>query len=341
MKKVGAVSGKFRILHNAHKEYIIKATLEVDELHVFIVDDPKIIRYATIKETQIAIGEILKHIDIDYYIHIAPYTLDMLEWDNYVIKTVGHSNITMYNSKEEYTNIKLKTGYINCTHSLSISASEIEKNPYKELNFRNIAREYMPYLNKKIVISGIESCGKTEMAKKISMIFDTEFSREYGRYYADECLGGEDDAYDAIDFEKIAIKQMVQDEKKNRLAKRFLVVDTDPIVTLRFLDAYYQEYKERKILTSGFEKSYQKYRMRLVQICKEYHADLTIILAPNVKFVEDGQRWVVDQNERNKNHQELLRLYKELGKKFIVIDEENYKQRFKNVENKIIELLEK
>ncbi len=339
MKKVGAVSGKFRILHNAHKEYIIKATLEVDELHIFIVDDPKIIRYATIKETQIAIGQILKHIDVDYYIHIAPYTQNMLEWDNYVIKTVGHNNIKMYNSKEEYTNIKLKTGYINCTHSLSISASEIEKNPYKELNFRNIAREYMPYLNKKVVISGVESCGKTEMAKKIALIFDTEFSREYGRYYAEEHLGGEDDAFEAIDFEKIAIKQLVQDEQKNIDAKRFLVVDTDPIVTLRFLDAYYLEYKERKILTSEFEASYQSYRKRLVQICLDYQADLTIILAPNVKFVEDGKRWIIDQKERMKNHHELLRLYQELGKRYIVVDDINYKARFRNVEGKIINLL--
>ncbi len=328
MKKHGAVSGKFRILHNAHKEYIVKATLEVDVLHVFIVDDPSIKRYATVKQTQAAIGSILQQLDIEYYIHIAPYTKDMLAWDQYVIKTIGHDDIIMYNSKEEYTNVILKTGYINCEHALSISASEIEKNPYANHNFRNIANEFMPYLNKKVVISGVESCGKTQMSTKLAMLNSTVYSRECGRFYAEECLGGEDDAFEAIDFVEIATRQMVQDKMMNMDAKRFLIVDTDPIVTLRFLDAYYKEYEERGILSEEFKKNYAKYRSDLYKICQDYEADLTIVLKPTVKFVADGQRWEVDQEIRLKNHEDLIALYRELNKEVYVIESDNYKERF-------------
>ncbi len=339
MKKYGAVSGKFRILHNAHKEYIVKATLEVDVLHVFIVDDPQIKRYASIKQTQAAIGKILQELDITYYIHIAPYTTDMLAWDNYVIETVGHDDIIMYNSKEEYTNVKLETGYINCEHALSISASEIEKNPFADHNFRNIAGEYMPYLNKKVVISGVESCGKTQMATKMALLNSTTYSREVGRFYAEECLGGEDDAFEAHDFVEIAMRQLVQDQRVNERAKRFLVVDTDPIVTLRFLDAYYQEYEERGILSSEFKANYKKYRQKLYQICQDYNADLTIILSPSVRFVTDGQRWEVADEIRLNNHKTLLSLYKELNKEVLVIEADNYKDRFSQAQEAITNML--
>ncbi len=341
MKRIGAVSGKFRILHNAHKEYIVKATLEVDILHVFIVDDKTIKRHATIKETQAAIGKILQELDVKYYIHIAPYTTDMLEWDNYVINTIGHKDVIMYNSKEEYTNVKLKTGYINCEHALSISASEIEKNPFADHNFRNIASEFMPYLNKKVVISGVESCGKTQMATKMAMLNSTVYSREVGRYYAEECLGGEDDAFEAQDFVEIAMRQLVQDKQMNNNAKRFLVVDTDPIVTLRFLDAYYLEYKERNILSESFEENYQLCREKLYKICLDYNTDLTIILAPNVRFVADGLRWQQEQTVRQKNHETLLNLYAELGKEVVVIDADNYKERFKQASDEITKVLKR
>ncbi len=315
MKKIGAVSGKFRILHNAHKEYILKATLYVDVLHVFIVDDPTIERYSSVGETKKAIIQMLKGIEIEYYIHIAPKIDSMLEWDEYVIKLLGTTKVVMFNSKEEYSNVKLQTGYINCQHALSISASEIEKNPYLEHNFKNIASEYRPFLNYKIAISGIENCGKTQMIRKIAKIYQTAASEDMYKNYLEHNFNNENTELTLREYGKICAEQQISNEQANKKANRFVIIDNDYAMLLNKLLTIKTKYNssEFEIIKKQIEFNWQLNRN-----------DLTLVIKPK---------------QINEQYQQLIEIYEENKVNYIEIEINDYQKMFAEIEKKIYKLL--
>ncbi len=315
MKKIGAVSGKFRILHNAHKEYILKATLYVDVLHIFIVDDPTIERYSSVGETKKAIIQMLKGIEIEYYIHIAPKINSMLEWDEYVIKLLGTTKVVMFNSKEEYSNVKLQTGYINCQHALSISASEIEKNPYLEHNFKNIASEYRPFLNYKIAISGIENCGKTQMIRKIAKIYQTAASEDMYKNYLEHNFNNENTELTLREYGKICAEQQISNEQANKKANRFVIIDNDYAMLLNKLLTIKTKYNssEFEIVKKQIEFNWQLNRN-----------DLTLVIKPK---------------QINEQYQQLIEIYEENKVNYIEIEINDYQKMFAEIEKKIYKLL--
>lgn len=333
--KLGVVSGKFRLLHKAHKELITRATLEnIDSLAIVIYDTPEIKRYSTVAELRIAIGNMFRDIDMPYQIIIYNGDLNDVEsLEQYLIDTVGHDDIVMFDSKNVYPNVRLANKYITCTASINISSSQIEENPYTTENYENIAKEFMPYINKKVVLSGIESSGKTQFCKKLANVYNTTYSSEVGRFYGERMLGGDDDSYTPKDFVFIAMDQMKQDKIINRDAKRCLFVDTDPFVTLRFLRSYYEEYEARNLITEEFKKEYDDAKAMLETLCKTYKYDVIFILSPDVPFVADGLRWEQSDEVLRSRFQELLAIYDSFGVEYKIIDKSSYIDRFEAIEN--------
>ncbi len=331
--KYGICAGKFRILHKGHKEYFIQASGEVEKIHIVIADDEKTKRYSSVYELKQSIGEIMKNLKIDYEIHISPnYRGDIEGWEQWLIDNLKIEDVKdwiIFNSKENYENHKLKNGYLNLFMSKKISSSNIEENPYTLENSNYICDEFLPYMNKKIVISGTESCGKTVMCKKLSTLFDTKFSEEYGRYHGRKFLGGQDDCYRPKDFAHIAMQQILQDKEVNLGAKRILVVDTDMIVTLRFLYEYMEELKNNIEWTEELEQEFIYAENTLRGLAKVHKQDLTILLAPTVEYYDDGIRWSKDNEERMRNYEDLKKLYDEFDIKYVEVKSSNYNDRFK------------
>ncbi len=315
MKKIGAVSGKFRILHNAHKEYILKATLYVDILHIFIVDDLSIERYSSVSETKKAIIEMLKGIEIEYYIHIAPKIDSMLEWDEYVIELLGTTQVVMFNSKEEYSNVKLQTGYINCQHALSISASEIEKNPYLEHNFKNIATEYRQFLNYKIAITGIENCGKTQIIRKIAKIYQTSASEDMYKDYLKLNLNNEKAELTLREYGEICAKQKINNRQANKNANRFVIIDNDYGMILNNLISNKNNYEteEFDLIKKQIEIDWQLNKN-----------DLTIVIKPQ---------------QINKKYQQLIEIYEKNEINYVEVETNYYQKMFAEIEKIIYKLL--
>lgn len=334
LKKIGVVSGRFRLLHKAHKEVITRATLEdIDELCIIVIDSPGTKRYSTITELRIALGNMLQGIDLDYQVLVISKEIATTEeLEDFVIAHYQHHNIVMYDSRVRYQNVKLMNQFIYCPLSEKITTASIEDNPYEIENYENIAAEFMPYINRKIVISGTESSGKTQFSKKLANIYNTVYSPEVGRFYGSKYLGGDDEAFSPKDFVFIAMEQMQQDRMINNEAKRCLFVDTDPFVTLRFLNSYYQEYASRGVLTEEFEKEYLDAKEMLESVCKTYRCDLIILLAPTVDYIDDNLRWTQTQAERNQRFEELKQIYDNYKMPYIVIDSSDYKERFTQVE---------
>lgn len=340
--KVGVVSGKFRLLHKAHKEVIVRATLENIEKLVIVIHDLKgIERYSTIAELRIAIGEILKDIDMEYEIIICKEEFSNIKkWEQFVIEKVGHNDILMFNSKEDYENILLDNMYINCKNALSVSATKIEQNPYDINSYEQISKEFMPYINKKIVISGVESSGKTQISIKLSKALNTVYSPEYGRTYASKYLGADDEAFMPKDFVFIAQNQLNQDRKVNKEARRALIVDTDSYVTLRFLKSYYEEYEKRGLITEEFLKEYEDAKSMLETICKTNKSDLIFLLKPDGVYVEDGIRWEKQtSDERFKRFNQLKELYDRFEQPYIIVEGDNYKEKFAFIEDEIEKIM--
>ncbi len=335
--KAGVVCGKFRLLHKIHKELITRATLEsIDKLYILIIDSPNIKRHSTISELRIAIGNMLKDIDMDYQIIISGNEFDnIIDLEQFLIAQIGHDNIVILDSKDKHKNKLIDNIFINCHASTSISSSQIEENPYLVDNYENIALEFMPYINKKVILTGTESTGKTQFCKKLSNIYNTTYSPEVGRFYARLELGYDDEAFTPKDFIFIAMEQLKQDKLKNLQAKRCLFVDTDPFVTMRFLMCYYEEYKARDLITEEFEKEYEDAFTMLDTLCKTYKYDYVFLLTPDVPFIEDGQRWQQTEEVLRNRFNQLKSIYDKYGVNYNIINQKTYKERFAEIEKQL------
>ncbi len=343
MEKVGIISGKFRLLHKGHKEALIRASFEkIDKLLVIIDNSNDYKRYSTVENLNIAINETLQGIDhLKHEVIVCSQDVSTIEkWEAYVIDTVGHQNIVMFNSKEDYKNKRLENKFIKCPNSIGVSSTEIEREPFNYENYANIANEFKKFMNRKIVLSGVESSGKTQFAKKLAGVLNTNYSPEYGRYYASERLGGNDNIFTPKDFIFIAMEQIKRDRSYNINSNRILIVDTDPYVTLRFLNSYYEEYKKRGILNGEFVKEFEDAKLMLDTICRTYKSDITILLTPDVPYVKDGIRWEEqEQNERIKHYKELKEIYEHYNVKYVEVNGEDYKERFNKLEEEVAKII--
>ncbi len=143
--KVGIVSGKFRILHNGHKEVIKKASKEdIDKLVVIIHTNEKYVRYSTINSLTSALEQILEETKKPYEIIKTDQIFNTLsQWEDFIITTIGHKSILMFNSKEDYPNEKLDNKYIKCAQYEGVSATLIEDKLLNNIYDENIVDEFV------------------------------------------------------------------------------------------------------------------------------------------------------------------------------------------------------
>ncbi len=176
MKRLGIVSGKFRIFHKGHRDVILKAIqCDIDKLVIIIHNQKDVKRYSTIEELKNSINEILKEVDKEYEIvYTTKNFSDFDEWEEYVLNKFKGWDILMFNSKENYQNIKLNNTFINCDVPLSVSASEIEKNPFGKENFKNISEEFKSFLKQRVNVLINTTYSKIEF-----YLFNEEFNKLY------------------------------------------------------------------------------------------------------------------------------------------------------------------
>ena len=190
-----------------------------------------------------------------------------------------------------------------------ISATEIRRDILN--NWHYILGPARPFFAKKVLIAGTESCGKTTLTKCLAKLYNTSWSEEVGRYYADQYLGGDETIYTDEDFSRMAHLQAEQDYHALRTANKVCFFDTDAVVT-----DYYSEL-------------YMGHRNRLVEayISPEKY-DVLLYLAPDVKWVDDGMRLNGSQERREALDQRLLGMYREFGfEDKIVIIRGDYNER--------------
>ena len=190
-----------------------------------------------------------------------------------------------------------------------ISATEIRHDILG--NWHYILGPARPFLAKKVLIAGTESCGKTTLTKCLAKLYNTSWSEEVGRYYARDYLGGDESIYTDEDFGRMAHLQAEQDYHALRTANKVCFFDTDAVVT-----DYYSEL-------------YMGHRNKLVEAyISPTKYDVLLFLTPDVKWVSDGQRLNGDQERRERLNRRLLAMYEEFGfKDKTIIVRGNYNER--------------
>ncbi|MDO5144480.1 MAG: multifunctional transcriptional regulator/nicotinamide-nucleotide adenylyltransferase/ribosylnicotinamide kinase NadR [bacterium] len=175
-----------------------------------------------------------------------------------------------------------------------ISATEIRKDIFN--NWHYILGTARPFFAKKVLIAGTESCGKTTLTKYLAKLYNTSWSEEVGRYYANKYLGGDETIYTDEDFARMAFLQVEQDYHALRTANKVCFFDTDAVV-----NNYYSEL-------------YMGHRNKLIeQLISAERYDLLLFLTPDVKWVSDGMRLNGDQARREALNNRLLAMYREFG----------------------------
>ncbi|MDN3585587.1 AAA family ATPase [Pedobacter aquatilis] len=320
--KRGLVIGKFMPIHNGHVALINFAAAQCDELIVsmsYTPSDPinAELRFNWIKEifkTQPNIKPALIADDFDND-NLALEERTKI-WARKMQEV--YPKIDVLFSSEEYgepfaLNLQAKHFLFDQARLvIPVSATMIRSNPLRCWNY--IPDDVKPHFVKKICFYGPESTGKSTMAEKMALTYETEFVPEVAR----ELITSNDISVD--DIIKIGNAQTQRVIDKTRIANKVLFCDTDIITT-----QIYSQHYLRAIPEILFELEAQiKY-------------DLYFLLDIDIEWVADNLR---DQGHRRK---EMFALFKnELDKRSVPYIEikGDYKEREDKVKAIINMMLE-
>jgi HTH-type transcriptional repressor of NAD biosynthesis genes len=192
-----------------------------------------------------------------------------------------------------------------------ISSETILQNGLKY--YDHLALVSKPYFNKKVLIVGSESTGKTILSKSLANYFNGKFVPEYGR---------QREQYTIQQFKKTAAEwtideyinvcltqnEIIEEEMKNPI--RLLFVDTDAMIT----EMYSQ------LLIKQTSKIFN-------EIIKNQKYDLILYLeSNNTTWVNDGIRFM--QHKREETDELIKDKLKKYNREYIILDNrEGYDSR--------------
>ncbi len=166
---------------------------------------------------------------------------------------------------------------------MPVSGTAVRADPYK--NWHYLPAPVRAYYAKRVAILGPESVGKSTLTKRLSTHFSTIGVEEYARQFFDEQLAAGKSARGEFKYDDLSVVargQNALEQSLVRYANRVLITDTDMLTTLTWSQYLYGRY-EPWLYEAAHAQSY----------------DLTLLLRPeSTKFVQDGQRVMVDDSTR-------------------------------------------
>lgn len=333
---VGFLGGKFLPFHQGHIYMIMAASNMVDKLYVVLSSsenrDKELcerdgIKYMPAEVRMSWIGRSLNDLDNIEIINIKDdHWNDDYNWEEgaNAIKAAIPEKITrVFSSEPEYDKY-FSLYYPEAKHVVidegrnivPISATELRKNIYKHWNM--LPSSVASFFVKKVVVVGTESTGKSTLVKKLAKFYNTNYVPEIGRKYCEKYKNMLTPAM----FNSIAMEHYLEQEKAVEQSNKLLFIDSEAIITEYYLEAYAK--KEGFIFDGSFLSS-------IIQLQKY---DLILYLEPDVKWVDDGFRFLGDEDERRKNNEYLKWLFAHFGFQYNIVSG-SYSERF----NQSIELV--
>lgn len=307
-KKIGMYGGKFLIPHLGHVFCMTVASTIVDELHVIVSYDEEYEKRVSFKDSKVEHISYLQRVrwwkeitrDMEHVTVHAVYETNNGEFESWkagakaINEAIGETITHVFSSEFSYGEFFSKL-YPTAEHVVidegrnkyPISATKLRtEGVYKHWDM--LPDVVKRYFVKRVVVVGTESCGKSTLVRNLATLYNTNFVEEHGRTYFEE-LG----SYDTFeeDYLKIAYRQKHFEEQGLKRANKLLFIDTEALVTNRFLMTYH-----------GYGL---KDTQTLFQIAESQKYDLWLFLESDVEWVDDGTRTLGEQSERDKGNDML------------------------------------
>lgn len=340
MFNVGVFPGKFIPPHRGHLNSIINAATQCKKLYVVVSDNDRITKLECkknkLRPMDLAIRAKWLSIELQSFKHIEVLMLDETEvpdypngwgmWARKLIELIPEKFDVIFGGEPEYLEqhvvnfpgIKYEIfDYKRARYP--ISATKIRDNPLKYWDYILGSSRYN--FAKRVLITGTESCGKSTITNYLGKIYHTSWTNEVGRYYSEKYLGGNENVFSIEDFEHIAFMQYMEDNKALKTCNKVVFFDTDAVVTQYYLYEYLREYSKN-----------------IEQFIDPGKYDKVLLFTPDTEWVDDGLRFLSDQDLRWQLHKKLKQMYTDygFGEGKIVEISGNYKQRL----NKAVEIVD-
>jgi len=308
---IGFIGGKFLPLHSGHLYVISLAKTYVDKLYVIVCYSKNQPFDHLLRQSWL--GKELADIEgIEIFAVEDTFDKDgnyqWKEGSTTIKNKIGNHIDYIFSSEQSYDEI-FKKLYPTTKHIIfdrniiPISGTKIRENPFKYWEY--IPTEVRKHFVKKIAIVGIESCGKSTMAKYLSKTFNTNYVKEVGRDY---CYDYTNKLTPEL-FNEIAMKHFLLQNKLSEQSNKLMFVDSEAIITQYYHIVYF-----------GYKSKFIESIIDLQQF------DLYLFLEPDVEWVNDGIRFL--GNNRDFENNILKEMLNERNIKYITISG-NYTDRLK------------
>lgn len=326
MYKVGMYGGSFNPMHNGHLKCIIKAACMCERLYIVLNIGTKReeidykIRYRWLYQATKHIGNVKIIILKDDCEKKSDYTLERSKEDSeFVKREIGEPiDIVFCGSDydaDSFWNVNYPDSEFYVFERDGISSTQIRENIYDHWDW--LPNFVKPYYVKKVLIIGIESSGKSVLTINLANYFNTNYIEEAGRDIS--MKSGTDQMMLDEDFTEILLTQKMNEIKAIEHSNKVLFCDTDCLITQFFLK--FLEGDDENIRLSDAIDALNRY-------------DLILFLAPDVKWVQDGDRSEEIRDNRPMYKEMLANIYSSHGKNFEYV-EGDYFTKF----NKCVELV--
>lgn len=241
-----------------------------------------------------------------------------------MVKLMGHFDVA-YSSEPEYS-ANFQRFYPWAApvvldeqrNRYPISATAIRSMPFYEA-YGHLPREYQKLVNKKVLFTGTESCGKSTLVRKLAAALGTSFTEEQGKL-ACERVGLPSPG--AEQYPQFVCAQVMADAEAVKRANMVALCDTDAIVTEFYLNVL----EGRGSLPVARE------------VARLNEWDLVFFVEPTVPWVDDGLRTSPLQAQREAQARMLRVVYENLGYELITLDGD-YRQNYERALYEIQKLL--
>lgn len=331
MYNVGVFPGKFVPPHRGHLNGILQAGTKCRKLYVVVSHDSNLdtelfknspIKQPTMQQKarwlsiELADLEHIKVVMLDET-NIPLYPHGWKEWAKLLNQAVPEPFDVIFGGEPQYAEEGYTKYFPHVKYELydterteyPISATRIRTNPFEHWDY--ILGAARPYVAKKVLLVGTESCGKTTLTKMLAKTFYTSWAQEEGRYYSARHMGGNEDVFTIEDFYNICWEQRQVEEHALKGANKIVFFDTDSVITQYYCKMYLGEYNPK-----------------IENLIDPTRYDLVMMMKPDVAWVADGLRWLDGDERRWQLHQELKQMYIDRGFANIIEVGGNYTERF-------------